>query len=308
MKSCILILILICSIPLFSQRQSIEKLQIQLIDAKGTVRNSVLNQLVHEYYRQYNHHYVNVSSEILPSKLIKEIIIETDSLNHKEYDAKMREYKLKYGFEKKEQQLKLQTDLIEDKDRLINVEIIASSLLLIALIIIFVLYRIKKDAYKLLVYQSIENMQIIQSEIPDEELFTDEDTNEPMQNRMLLDEELKNLIQRDFNEQIKLKVFLDPNLNLKTFAEKCNTNRSYLSQYIHEQHHMNFNTYINKLRIEEAKMILTKQNDLIPLKSLYFRLGFNSYSVFNEAFKKHVGVTPAFYLKTIREINMNANA
>lgn len=301
-----MIVILFFSIPLYSQQQSIEKLQQQLIDAKGTERISILNKLVNEYYRLYSHHSVNGSSKSLPPKLIEEIIVETDSINHKGYDTKMREYKLKYGYEKKEQQLKLQTDLIEDKDRLIFVEIIASSLLFAALISIFVLYRIKNKAYKLLVYQSINKMLLTQPEIPDEEPLNDDDTTEPVQNRIPLDEELKSQIQQDLNTQIDLKVFLDSTLNLKSLAEKCNTNRNYLSQCIHEQYNMNFNTFINMLRIEEAKMILSDQTYLIPLKSLSFKLGFNSYSVFNEAFKKQVGVTPAFYLKTIREINKNA--
>ena len=301
-----MIVILFFSIPLYSQQQSIEKLQQQLIDAKGTERISILNKLVNEYYRLYSHHSVNGSSKSLPPKLIEEIIVETDSINHKGYDTKMREYKLKYGYEKKEQQLKLQTDLIEDKDRLIFVEIIASSLLFAALISIFVLYRIKNKAYKLLVYQSINKMLLTQPEIPDEEPLNDDNTTEPVQNRIPLDEELKSQIQQDLNTQIDLKVFLDSTLNLKSLAEKCNTNRNYFSQCIHEQYNMNFNTFINMLRIEEAKMILSDQTYLIPLKSLSFKLGFNSYSVFNEAFKKQVGVTPAFYLKTIREINKNA--
>jgi len=65
---------------------------------------------------------------------------------------------------------------------------------------------------------------------------------------------------------------------------------------------MNFNTFINTLRINEAKQILSDKDNNIPLKELYLRLGFNTYSVFNEAFKKHVGVTPAFYLKTVKDL------
>ncbi len=65
---------------------------------------------------------------------------------------------------------------------------------------------------------------------------------------------------------------------------------------------MNFNTFINMLRINEAKQMLADKNNDLPLKELYLRLGFNTYSVFNEAFKKHVGVTPAFYLRTIKDL------
>ena len=103
------------------------------------------------------------------------------------------------------------------------------------------------------------------------------------------------------------KVYLEPNLLIKTLAEKCETNRSYLSQFINERYNMNFSTFINTLRVNEAKQILSDKNNDIPFKELYLRLGFNTYSVFNEAFKKHVGVTPAFYLKTVKELFDGSN-
>jgi len=40
----------------------------------------------------------------------------------------------------------------------------------------------------------------------------------------------------------------------------------------------------------------------IPLKALHERLGFSSYTRFYEAFKKYTGVTPSFFLKTIKEL------
>ena len=126
-------------------------------------------------------------------------------------------------------------------------------------------------------------------------------------NNSILDDGLKNQIEKLLKKELESKIFIDSNLTLKMLAVKCRTNRSYFSQFIHEQYNMNFNTFINMLRINEAKLMLADKNNSLPLKELYLLLGFNTYSVFNEAFKKHVGVTPAFYLKTIQELQEVTN-
>jgi AraC-like DNA-binding protein len=173
------------------------------------------------------------------------------------------------------------------------------SIILAALFLIFILYRIRNKAYKQLVYQSIKNTSHAQIVKIDDCVET-EDIVEGKNANLQLDEILKTQIQISLNKQLESKVYLEPSIVLKSLADRCNTNRSYLSQFINENYNMNFNTFINTLRINEAKQILSNKDNDIPLKELYLRLGFNTYSVFNEAFKKHVGVTPSFYLKTIK--------
>lgn len=190
-------------------------------------------------------------------------------------------------------------NIIKQKDKLIVFVVIAGSFLFAALIIIFILYQIRNKAYKQLVYQSIGvigNPRFIKNEDNTVEDCGIENKNGNW------NEELKRQIEISLNKQLNIKVYLEPSLILKTLAEKCNTNRSYLSQFINEKYNMNFNTFINELRINEAKLILADKSTQIPLKELYLKLGYQSYSVFNDAFKKHVGVTPAFYLKTINNL------
>jgi len=208
---------------------------------------------------------------------------------------------LNFVTDKKEEQIHHQQRIIKQKDQFIVLSIIAGSVSLAALIIIFILYGKKNHEYKLLVYKSRENIGnktlIIPDKISEEEQFF-----EIKYNNSILDDGLKNQIEKLLKKELESKIFIDSNLTLKMLAVKCRTNRSYFSQFIHEQYNMNFNTFINMLRINEAKQMLADNNNDLPLKELYLRLGFNTYSVFNEAFKKHVGVTPAFYLKTIQEI------
>jgi len=213
----------------------------------------------------------------------------------------MKEFEFKYETKKKEQLIALQLNTIKDKNLLLALSIIAGSLIFAALLVIFILYRIRNKAYKQLVYQSLQNTsnaQLLKIEEPTDEV----DVTEIKSINSVLDESLKSHIEVSLNKQIDSKIYLEPNIILKTLAEKCDTNRSYLSQFINERYNMNFNTFINTLRINEAKQILSDKDNNIPLKELYLRLGFNTYSVFNEAFKKHVGVTPAFYLKTVKDL------
>jgi AraC-like DNA-binding protein len=278
---------------------------IQLSDVMNEISKLVND--VPDYYIVYDSHkllsdyYEKLGNYKKSNEYLKKWISANDSINNREFVNKMSEMRFKYETEEKEQQISIQKNSIKQKDKLIALSVIAGSLILVTLLVIFILYRIRNKAYRLLVYQSLgntSNSRLLKMIDPENE----EDNNEIRHNLPAMDEELKNQIEISLNKQLDSKVYLEQNLLLKTLAKRCDTNRSYFSQYIHERYNTNFNTFINTLRINEAKQILSDRNNDIPLKELYLRLGFNTYSVFNEAFKKHVGVTPNFYLKTVQEL------
>ena len=268
---------------------------------------SILANDVQEYYMLYDcfkflSDYYEKSGDYKKSnEYLKKWITANDSINNRELVNKISEFRFKYETAEKEQQIIMQQSTIRQKDKLIVLSFIAGSLIFAALLVIFILYRIRNKAYKLLVYRSLENTGNAQL-VKMIDNTDEEDTMEVCNGIPALDEKLKKRIEISLNKQLDVKVYLEPNFLLKTLAEKCGTNRSYLSQFINERYNTNFNTFINALRINEAKQIISDKNNDIPLKELYLRLGFNTYSVFNEAFKKHVGVTPNFYLKTVKEL------
>jgi YesN/AraC family two-component response regulator len=252
--------------------------------------------LLYDSYQTLSNYYAKTGNYKKSNEYLKKWITANDSINNRELTNKIKELEFKYETEEKEQQINVQQNTIRQKDILIFLAVIAGSLIFAALIVIFILYRVRNKAYKLLVYKSLENTNNVHL------VKTEENSIETKNDVFTLDEELKTQIETSLNKQLNIKVYLEPNLLLKTLAEKCDTNRSYLSLFINERYNMNFNTFVNMLRIKEAKQILSDKNNNIPLKELYLRLGFNTYSVFNEAFKKHIGVTPNFYLKTIKEL------
>ncbi|MCP4216259.1 MAG: helix-turn-helix domain-containing protein [bacterium] len=94
------------------------------------------------------------------------------------------------------------------------------------------------------------------------------------------------------------KPYLDAELTSAGLAETVGISRKHLSQVINQQFNMNFKNFLNKYRVEEAKKKLVDpaEQDFVLLK-IALDVGFNSKSVFNEAFKKFTGMTPSQYRK-----------
>ncbi len=234
-----------------------------------------------------------------------------DSILNIDIANQLSELQIKYDTEKKDQQIKIQAITLKNKNLILQYSLLGGGLAFVALVLIIILYRKKNQAYKLLVYQNLHESVSKQLNIVKVDLRDDNEKGIPdpeNHNHTSLDEEHKQLITECLIQLIENKVYLEPELTIKKLAEKCNTNRTYLSIVINEKYNSNFNTFINTLRIEEAKRILSNNhNGNIPLKELYQMLGFNSYSTFNEAFKKCIGVTPAFYLKTVKELQDISN-
>jgi len=92
--------------------------------------------------------------------------------------------------------------------------------------------------------------------------------------------------------------FLNPELTIQNLASQISFSQKELSNIINQYMDKHFFDFINDYRITKAKSILEnpKEKDLTVLEILY-RVGFNSKSSFNTAFKKHSNLTPAEYRK-----------
>ncbi len=92
--------------------------------------------------------------------------------------------------------------------------------------------------------------------------------------------------------------YLDPYLSLEKLAEEMNGSVSSLSKLINTQSNKSFPDYINELRVEEAKKLLSDPSfEAYTIVSIGLECGFNSKSTFYTAFKKFTGQTPTQYRK-----------
>ncbi len=94
----------------------------------------------------------------------------------------------------------------------------------------------------------------------------------------------------------KEKLYADENITLKNLAERIDMTAHQLSQLLNEKLNVNFYTFINKYRIQEARRILTEEPDK-SIIAIAYDVGFNSKSSFYEAFSKFTGKTPYRYRK-----------
>ncbi len=95
--------------------------------------------------------------------------------------------------------------------------------------------------------------------------------------------------------------FLAPDLKLYDLSKKLGISRSETSELISRRFDCNFRTLVNRYRVEHACFLIVA-NPEMNLLEIGFNSGFNSKSVFYDAFKKIKGVTPARYRTSPEQI------
>ena len=96
-------------------------------------------------------------------------------------------------------------------------------------------------------------------------------------------------------------LFLDNELNLYDLAATLSTNTNYLSKAINETYGINFNSYVNRFRIERVIALMKEEKkDNYSLWGLGQNVGFYSKSAFINAFNRETGFTPNEYLKSVK--------
>jgi AraC-like DNA-binding protein len=91
-------------------------------------------------------------------------------------------------------------------------------------------------------------------------------------------------------------LYRDSRLTLPALAEAVGTSPNAVSQAINQYLGLNYFDFINRYRVEEAKKLLKESPDgQTTILDIAFRVGFNSKSTFNTAFKRLTGVTPSAF-------------
>mgnify|MGYP000687678615 FL=1 len=90
------------------------------------------------------------------------------------------------------------------------------------------------------------------------------------------------------------KYFMRDGLTLGDTADQMGLNPRHLSDFLNSVYGMNFNLWINSLRVEEIRKMLDAGNKS-SLSELAHLSGFTDASALSKAFKKIVGVSPTQY-------------
>ena len=97
-------------------------------------------------------------------------------------------------------------------------------------------------------------------------------------------------------EWIAAKKFCTPDLNIKDVAMDMGTNHNYLSQYLNNHEEKTFQVWLNTLRIEESKILLTDGNKR-SIEEIGIMVGFTQVYNFSRWFRTVTGTTPFRYRK-----------
>ena len=95
---------------------------------------------------------------------------------------------------------------------------------------------------------------------------------------------------------LKERLYRESELKLETLAAKLDVPKHYVSQIINQNYKVNYFEYINFLRIEEAKLLLSDvDKKAMNIIEVAYTVGYNTKNTFNNAFRRIVGVTPTEY-------------
>lgn len=125
----------------------------------------------------------------------------------------------------------------------------------------------------------------------------------------------KNSILKETEEQILYKLkrfesskrFLNKDISLAVLAGQLDSNTKYLSEIINAHYNVNFNTYINKLRVNYIIEKLKTDPNYINYKISYLAesCGFSSHSSFATVFKTITGISPVKFIELLNQEKEN---
>lgn len=92
------------------------------------------------------------------------------------------------------------------------------------------------------------------------------------------------------------KRYKDKGYSAKKLAEELGTNTRYISAVVNVRFHMNYTTFVNTYRIEEAMSLLAdKRYQHLSMEDISDMVGFANRQSFYAAFYRMKGVTPRAY-------------
>lgn len=99
------------------------------------------------------------------------------------------------------------------------------------------------------------------------------------------------------------EIFLNPSVSIAVLASFCETNTKYISTILKEAYQVDFNTYINQLRIYYLIDKLKEEKRYRTYKISYLSelVGFSTHSSFTTIFKKITGMTPSRFISFLDE-------
>ena len=219
----------------------------------------------------------------------------TAEIFNSETADKIAEYKTIFEDEKKSARIRVLDTEIANKDHIIKLSLLLLFIFFTASSIILYLYLNIRQKRQALFERNMELSSAMAREANVQsisEAMTPE-SGDPYVLKLY----------RELNERItKNKLYLNPNLSVTDLSQQLNTNEKYISKAFSVGFGNNFSRFINTLRTNEAKLILTDPDcDHLTYDQIADRVGFNNQFTFQRQFKELTGLTPTSFRKSNRD-------
>ena len=205
------------------------------------------------------------------------------------FNSNYEEWSIFYEKEKLTKSIKYLTTLNKIKSNTMIIYTVIIIFLVLVLILLVILYLKLRDSYKkIFQLNNIPHFKLVQDKI-----IPDTDGNDQKLYSLFL--EIQQLMENE-------KFYLKPGITVSDISTAMTSNDKYISLSINKFARMNFNQYINTLRIQEAKILLLETNHESTIQEVAKACGFGNSSSFIRTFKQVTGLTPAFYVTLSKEI------
>lgn len=92
--------------------------------------------------------------------------------------------------------------------------------------------------------------------------------------------------------------FHNPELSLDIIVLNSKSSKRTITAYVQQTYNCNVKTYINRIRIHEAKRLLIESDLLIG--EIAYKVGFNNQTHFNRVFKSEMEISPSEFIQKYR--------
>ena len=223
-------------------------------------------------------------------KSFNRYVNETTKIIEDNFNSDYKEWSIIYEKDELTNSLEKLATANKNKNRTIVIFIILIIIFIILLVIGIVFYLKLRASYR----KIFQLNHTPQDKLIHEKIVSDIDGND--QKLYLLFTEIQQLMESE-------KFYLKPSITISDVSTALGTNDKYISLSVNKFARMNFNHYINTLRIQEAKKKLLEENTESSIQDIAIACGFGNASSFIRVFKQTTGLTPAYYVTLSKEMS-----
>ncbi len=290
---------------IYLQQQDFEKSEKMVLEGMEIASKAGMGQISLDLYDQLASIYSLKENTALALKWSNKARKLSDSLLNAKKIRQLVSLEMNYQYEKEVSRLLAYADKqkavvqlkLDNSRKNLNIIIIALIVSFILSVVLFRQLQKKRRAYQMLVRK---NKQLLNLH---ENLKNPQQKNrqhqKPKYQNSALDEDAEEELLQKLEQCLSEKqLFLQSGLKAAFLSELLETKPAYISQVINKRCEMNFNTYINSWRIRHAlKLIRQGRGKTLNLDGLALECGFSNRITFYNAFKKHTGLSPSYYIR-----------